>query len=278
MLPELLNQGYAVVDRAQPGGAAQWAWGLLADAYELAQIVSHRFGYLDLAALAARCGRDSARRVGDPLRAVVATVRSTDLRLQRGDYPAVLQILDRAHQLIKDERCPVAQAVRAHLHLCEARTYARRGDDALVAEHLDIARRLIMSGVPERPYHGLLATPVTVGLHAVAAAVELCDGPTAVDRAQRVQLPAHIPPCQVGEHWITVARARTLCGDRARALEALHQARRVAPQLTRYHAGVHETVYLLAGHNRRTTDTLAGFTRWLGMTPLGYRSTTLIRP
>lgn len=166
-LPELLNHGYAVVDHAHPGCAAQRAWALLADGYELAQIVSHRFGYLDLAALAARCGREAARRVGDPLRAAVAAARSTELRLRRGDYPAVLRVLDRAHQLIENDRTPAALAVRAHLHLRQAvtLTHAHSGGADQADEHLDSARELITRGVPEPPYHGVFASPVTVDIH-----------------------------------------------------------------------------------------------------------------
>jgi len=265
-LPGLLNHSYALVHQAGSGSAAELAWGLLADGYELAQVVSHCFGYLDLATLAARCGRDAARRVGDPLRVAVAAVRCTELRLQRGDHPAVLRVLDHAHELIDGQHCAAAEAVRAHLHLRQALTHAHRGDPAKADEHLTIARMLVTRGVPERPYHGVFASPVTVDIHRVAVAVELCDGLTAVDRAGQVQLPDHIPPCRAGDHWITVARAWTLHGDRTKALEALHQARRAAPQLTRYHPGIHETVHRLAERDRRADDTLAGFSRWLGIT------------
>ena len=261
-LPELLNHCYAVADHAGPDHGA---WTLLVDGYELAQLVSHRFGYLDLAALAARCGRDAANRVDDPRRAAVAAVRFTDLRLRRGDYPGVLRALDRAHRLIENHRCPTAHAVRIHLHLRQALTHARAGATDQADEHLGAARELLTPGVPQRPYHGVWASPVIVDLHSVATAVELSDGMTALSRAQQVQLPDDTPPCYAAEHWITVARAWTLHGDRANALTALHQARRVAPQLTRYHPDVHQTVHLLAEHDRRATDSLAGFTRWLGV-------------
>jgi hypothetical protein len=38
------------------------------------------------------------------------------------------------------------------------------------------------------------------------------------------------------------------------------------PQLTRYHPQVHETVHLFAETDRRATDSLAGFARWIGVT------------
>jgi hypothetical protein len=57
-----------------------------------------------------------------------------------------------------------------------------------------------------------------------------------------------------------------LHGDRGKALGALKEASRITPQQTRYHPQVHETVRILAEHDRRATDSLAGFARWLGVT------------
>jgi hypothetical protein len=57
-------------------------------------------------------------------------------------------------------------------------------------------------------------------------------------------------------------------GDRTGALEALHRARQIAPLATRYHPQVRETVATLAESDRRRTDTLAGFARWVGLTSI----------
>ncbi|MGH3930874.1 MAG: helix-turn-helix domain-containing protein [Pseudonocardiaceae bacterium] len=265
-LPELLNHAYAIVNNAQPGHDAETAWALLDDAYALIQTVTSRFGYFDLAALAARCGRDAATRAGDPLRAAVATLRYTDPRLRRGDYPAVLRVLDRGHALIEGESSPTAHAVRADLHLHQAQVYARSGHRDRTDEHINEARRLVASGVPAHPFYGVNSFAANVDFHWVAAAVELSDGTTAVGRAEQVQIPEHDEPSAAGRHWINVARAWTLHGDRAKALGALNQARRITPQKARYSPDVREIVHLLAEHDRRATDSLAGFARWLGVT------------
>ena len=81
-----------------------------------------------------------------------------------------------------------------------------------------------------------------------------------------MQIPEHDEPSAVGRHWINVARAWTLHGDRTKALGALNQARRITPQKARYSPDVRETVHLLAEHDRRATDSLAGFARWAGIT------------
>ncbi|MGH3913464.1 MAG: helix-turn-helix domain-containing protein [Pseudonocardiaceae bacterium] len=266
MLPELLNHAYAIVAHTRPGHDTEQAWAMLDDAYELAQVVSLRFGYCDLAALAAGYGRAAAARAGDPLRAALATYRYTVVRLRRGNPEGVLQAVDRGHALLDGERCPTAGAVRTVLHLRQARAHARLGARDRADEHINEARRLVTGGVPAHPYYSVHATTANVDIHYVRTAVELCDGSTAVGRAAQVHLPADTQPSRAGHHWIDLARAWTLHGDRARAVGALYEARRMNPQKTRYHPGVHETVHLLAEHHRRANDSLAAFARWARIT------------
>ncbi|MGH3904293.1 MAG: hypothetical protein ACRDTE_08900 [Pseudonocardiaceae bacterium] len=265
-LPELLNHGYALVAEARPGTEAETGWALLHDAYELTRTVSLRFGYYDLAALAVRCSRDAAERAGDPLRVAVDTFRQTGLRLRRGAYRGVLRAVDGSHALLDSEHSPAADAVRAVMHLRQATAEARRGAADRADEHISEARRLVATGVPDHPFYGVNANLDNVQIAWVAVPVELSDGTTAVGRAESVQLTPDAQPSRAGHHWIDVARAWTLHGDRTKALGALKEARRITPQQTRYHPQVHETVRILAETDRRATDTLAGFARWIGVT------------
>jgi transcriptional regulator with XRE-family HTH domain len=265
-LPELLNHAYLIAEDAQAGHDAEIAWALLDDAYALAHRVSYRFGYYDLATLAARCGREAAARAGDPLRAAVAAFRGTNLRLKRGDYPGALRVIDRAHALIESERSPAAQAVRAHFYLRQGISQARLGARDRADEYIGEARRLVADGVPAHPFYNINASAAHVDIHHVRVPVEMSDGTTAVGRAEQVQIPTDAEPARAGRHQIDIARAWQLHGDRAKALDALNYARRIAPQLTRYHPSVHETVHLLAETDRRATDSLAGFARWAGVT------------
>lgn len=188
------------------------------------------------------------------------------MSLHQGDWRNVLRILDRGHALIEDVHSPAARAVRAQLHLRQAIAQARLAALDRADEHIDEARQLVSSDdVPARPFYNINASQANVEIHLVAVPVELSDGTTAVGRAEAVQLPADAEPSRVGHHWIDVARAWTLHGDRTKALGALREARRITPQQTRYHPQVHETVRILAETDRRATDTLAGFARWLGM-------------
>ncbi|MGH3813961.1 MAG: helix-turn-helix domain-containing protein [Pseudonocardiaceae bacterium] len=264
-LPELLQHAFAIVADARPGFDAENAWSLLSDAYMLAQTVSFRFRHFDLAAQSNDRWRLATAHSGDPLRAATAAYQRGALRLFRGDYTGVLRIMERAHSEIADEQSPATNSVRTQLHLRQAIAYARSGAADRADEHIDAARELVTRGIPANPYYDVIATLTNVELHWVAVPVELCDGTTAVGRAERIQTPERDEPSRAGRHWIDVARAWTLHGNRAKALESLDSARRIAPQLTRYHPQVHETVHILAERDRRVTDSLAGFARWVGV-------------
>ncbi|MFI5609525.1 hypothetical protein [Amycolatopsis sp. NPDC051903] len=62
-----------------------------------------------------------------------------------------------------------------------------------------------------------------------------------------------------------MARAWLLHGNRERTLAELNAARKVAPNATRHHPSVSETVRGLATAERRVTDSLAGFAQWVGI-------------
>ena len=266
VLPELLQHAYVLAAEARAGVESETAWSLLADAYMLAHTVSFRFGQLDLATQSNDRWRQAAGRSGDPLRGATAAYQRGALRLFRGDYVGVLRLMERAHSQIADERSPTADSVRVQLHLRQAIAHARSGTADRADEHITAARELIARGIPANPYYDVIATATNVDLHWVAVPVELTDGTTAVGRVDQVRNPEQDEPSRAGRYWIDVARAWTLHGGRTQALDAFNRARRIAPQLTRYHPQVHETVHLLAETDRRATDSLAGFARWIGVT------------
>jgi transcriptional regulator with XRE-family HTH domain len=250
-LPDLLQHAYMIVADARAGAEAETSWSLLSDAYMLAQNATFRLGHLDLATHFNERWRHAAGRSGDPLRPATAASQRVQLRLNRCDYQGVQRIMERAHTEIANQHNPAADAVRAQLHLRQAIAYARSGTADRADEHITAAHELIARGVPATPYYDVIATTTNVNLHWVSVPVELTDGTTAVGRAGQVQTPECDEPQRAGRHWIDVARAWTLHGDRIQALDSLNRARRIAPQLTRYPPQVHETVYLLAETDRR---------------------------
>jgi hypothetical protein len=95
--------------------------------------------------------------------------------------------------------------------------------------------------------------------------VELCDGATAISHAQHVHIPRTTQPERVGHHHIDLARGRLWHGDRRGALEDLLTARSIAPQQTRYHPMVRETLHALARAERRATGSLRELAAWVGI-------------
>ena len=267
-LPELLRHLY--VHWAQPPRgerSRELLAMLLDDAYALAATAIFRFGYLDLAEQVDDRRTLIAAATGDPLRVAGAAYGRTRLPLHRGDHGGCTRRLDGALDLISDLPGETARAVRGQLHLRQAIVAARipRGHDA--DAHLAEARAIIASGVPPRPFSWVNCSALNADCQYVAIPVELADGTTAVARAESVHIVADDDQrYRVGHHWVAVARAWVLHGNRTKALESLHKARAVAPQQTRYHHAVRDTVHAIAAADRRTTASLTGFARWAGIT------------
>ncbi len=120
-------------------------------------------------------------------------------------------------------------------------------------------------GQEEANFYGTKFGIPNVDSHRVAIPVELADGTTAINRATSIRLPSDTAPSRAGHYWIDLSCGWLLHGNRARALESLHTARRIAPQLTRYHPQVHETVHALAARDIRSTGSLAHFAAWCGI-------------
>ncbi len=266
-LPEVLRCLYA--HQAQPPRgqrAGELVAELLDDAYALAAAAAQRFGYLDLAERVDDRRPRIAAATGDPLRVAGANFVRTWLPLHRGDHDGATRLLERAQRAIAERSDPTALAVRGQLHLQSATVAARAARAGDADAHLAEARDIIASGVPPRPYLDIDSSAFNADAISVVIPVELRDGTTAVARADSVHLADGYEPRRVGDHWVNVARAWVLHGDRAKALDALTKARHISPQQTRYHPSVRETVHTIAEQDRRVTDSLAGFARWAGIT------------
>ncbi|WP_028477035.1 hypothetical protein [Nocardia sp. CNY236] len=156
-------------------------------------------------------------------------------------------------------------AVQGALHLRAAILAARTCDADLADAHLAEAAASTAPGQERANCYGTKFSSANVDIHRVAVPVELADGTTAVTRAAEIRLPNGTAPSRAGHYWIDLSRAWLLHGDRRHALDALHTARRIAPQLTRYHPQVHETVRALAANDARSAHSLANFAAWCGV-------------
>ena len=264
-LPDLLRHLHATVN-ACPVNARPGAYEMLSAAYSYATIALYRLGHLDLTHLADERARAAAAHGDDPLRAAVAEWNHSLILMFDGAYPAALRSIDRAEAIVDlAQPSPAVPAVRGALHLRATVIAARATHSDLAAEHLVAARSLAVDGQDEANFYNTKFGLPNVTIHEVSVPVELADGTTAVTRAAKVTLPAHTAPSRVGHYWIDIARAWLLHGNRARALDSLQQARRISPQLTRYHPQVHETVHILAARDARSTASLRHFAAWCGI-------------
>jgi hypothetical protein len=87
----------------------------------------------------------------------------------------------------------------------------------------------------------------------------------ALKQASNVRLPASLATSRRAHFLIDRARTEMETGRTSNALEHLVEARRVAPEQTRYHPGARETIRGLVHTARRTPETLNYMAAWIGL-------------
>lgn len=266
LMPSLLAEMHTAAALAPAGEHSERAHHLLATLYGCVVICLHRLAS-PLVSQAAERAAEAARFSGDPMLAALCDQERALPLMYRGAYDTAQRIVTRAQESIADEpTSPEVLSARGAMHLRSAIIAARKYDaatsDAHLAEARDLASQLPLHA---NLYDTAFCTP-NVHIHSVAAAVEMQDGTTAVTREAGNPLPSATMRSRVAHHNIDLGRAWLLHGDHTKALQALNIARRTAPQQTRYHPMVAETVLTLARAERRRSDTLSGFAAWMGIT------------
>lgn len=266
LMPSLLAEMHTAAALAPAGEHSERAHHLLATLYGCVVICLHRLAS-PLVSQAANRAASAARFSGDPMLAALCDQERALPLMYRGAYDTAQRIVTRAQESIADEpTSPEVLSARGAMHLRSAIIAARKYDaatsDAHLAEARDLASQLPLYA---NLYDTAFCTP-NVHIHSVAAAVEMQDGTTAVTREAGNPLPSATMRSRVAHHNIDLGRAWLLHGDHTKALQALNIARRTAPQQTRYHPMVAETVLTLARAERRRSDTLSGFAAWMGIT------------
>ncbi|WP_239154104.1 hypothetical protein [Amycolatopsis sp. FDAARGOS 1241] len=261
-LPPLLHHLYVLAD--ERGHAGEQARAFLHDAYRMAATVAGRFRQADLAAIASERHIQLAPATGDPLRIAISAYHRSTRYLQHGDYRNGLRLLDRARRHVAAG--PADRAIAIQLDLRSAILAARAGDPNEADGYLSEPRAFADEfHPPETPYYNVDASVTNIVVHWFAAPVENYDATEAVRRAESVTVVDPGRPERVGHHHIDMARAWLLHGNRERALAELTAARKVAPNATRHHPSVTETVRAPAAAERRVTGSLAGFAPWAGI-------------
>lgn len=271
LLPDLIRGLHRITESAPAGWASERAHERLAFAYSCALYCLHRLGS-PVTGHAAERGVVAAQRAGDPLLAAFAEANRAVPLLYRGSFAVAERVVSRARASLESEpdEAPML-AVCGAMHLQSAIVAARAGQPGVADSHITEARdlsRWVPDLGPDADYYDTGFSATNVEFHAVAAAVELGDGTTAVTRGADLEVPDTVMRSRRGHHHIDMAAAWLLHGDRDRAFEQLHRAREVTPQQTRYHPQVREIVGAIAEADRRRTDSLSGFARWVGIKSL----------
>lgn len=256
------------------GQAAAAAHFQLMQVYRAAHHVAHGLGLLDLASLILARMEHSANGADDPY--MVALYRYT-----RAYSTFTTGRLDVGQKIIKTAREDIEAGVRAgdvaalcaagSLHLRGAMLATRQGDSDTAHGQLELARNLattlgteVIAGVNA---HDTIQSfgPTNVAIHASAVEMELGNHAKAVLVAAEVRPPNGYPAERVGHHFIDLSRAQFWTDDREGAMKSLIKARNLAPQKTKYHPTVRETVAGLVHASRSTADNLIGYATWVGV-------------
>jgi transcriptional regulator with XRE-family HTH domain len=269
MLPALLEELTACLHHLD-GEAQRRAARLLASCYYMAYSLASRLGYVDLASLLEDRLQWAAGQADDPLSIGLSQwTRANGFQVAK-DYDTGLRLLENAYDQLRaevgDNPSRAAVTVLGSIRLREVTQASRARDEDATARFLAEARRLaatVPDGVDDVHYH-LTFGPVNTTVHEIAAQIELQRPDVAADRARSLQLPASMPRTRRGHHLIDAARAFIAVGDRDAALDALQQARSVAPQQTRYHPMAREAVHVLASQNRKVGEDVRALAVWMG--------------
>jgi hypothetical protein len=271
-LPGLLDELGAAIHLA-PEGERAALFGLLAEAYSGASAIASLLGYLDLRGQVVDRIRWASERCDDRLRLQRVRWQRTASLMAVGAYGQALTLMDQVRGDLGDDLTAMngpTLSVYGSTHLRSAIISARAartsgpGSAQQAWAHLTAARDAAAHMGRDRNDYGLAFGPSNVGQHEVAVAVELEDGAEAVRRSREVRLGPSVPAVRRGHHYIDLARGYVMAGDNESGLRCLQEARRIAPQQTRHHPMVRETVLSIAAA-RRGREELSLFASWLGI-------------
>ncbi|WP_062349461.1 hypothetical protein [Herbidospora yilanensis] len=271
-LPELIVlTAVAVQTYTQPGADRERAHYLQAEVARTTAIIAYRLGFMDLARLALARMAVAAPQSGDPRQVAIERyerAQITHAEASRPDRGVALMKL--ALRDLGDDGQSSTAAVRGTLLLRAATLSAAQRDDTASEEWLAEADALATSMERQGAENGigryaLAFGPLNVALGKMDVAIYSEDHDAALRWAEMVEMPDHYQPTRIAGFQIRRAGSLAWTAKHLEALEALETARRVAPQLTRYHPEVHETVGTLLRARQRATDQLRTFAQWSGI-------------
>ncbi|MFF5569032.1 helix-turn-helix domain-containing protein [Streptomyces sp. NPDC012623] len=269
-LPALLEELTASV-HLRTGREQQQAARLLSLAYDLAHTLTYRLGYPDLRGQVEDRLRWAADLSGDPLLTALAEYKRVETFKSAHEYDAGLRVLRAAREQLTDEgrgRGAEYVTVLGGMRLREVTLASRQRDKAATDHHMEAARNLLaeLPHAHDRRHHSVVFGQGNLAIHEIQARLELQQ----IAEADKVigknrELPDTVPPTRMSAYHINVARVHIEADRRDEALRNLQEARRAAPQVTRYKPMARDAALLLTMKYRRTTEELRSLSTWFGL-------------
>ena len=241
-------------------------WQALASLYRTAHDVSVKLGYYDLSAVALDRMDWAAQRASDPCLAAVRQYMRALVYFREGEYRIGQRLIASGHTVVGQAgESREALAVAGQLHLGGSVIAARAKDATGAGRHIAEARRIAQRIGDASDVHWLSFGPTNVSLHKMSAAVEMGQYDAALTQARKIKLPTGLAISRRAHFLIDQARTEMETGHTDGALTSLLEARRLAPEQTRYHPAARETITGLVHLSRRTPDTLNFMAAWVGL-------------
>ncbi|MEK2474151.1 helix-turn-helix domain-containing protein [Streptomyces noursei] len=242
-------------------------WQALASAYRTAHDISVKLGYYDLSSVALDRMAWASERASDACLAAVRQYMRALVYFREGEYVIGRRLIRAGHVLIEgmDTRESIAVVGQLHLGACVIAARAGACNQAAVDSHLEQAAVCADRTGDASEVHWLSFGPTNVKLHRMSAAVEMRLYDDALGQAREIALPAGLATSRRAHYLIDRARSEAETGHAKRALASLVEARKAAPEQTRYHPGARETISSLVHQWRQTPNTLGNMAAWVGM-------------
>ncbi|MEE1802952.1 helix-turn-helix domain-containing protein [Streptomyces sp. NPDC101062] len=241
-------------------------WRALASAYRTAHDITLKLGYFDLSAVALDRMDWAAARASDPCLAAIRQYKRALGYHKIGSHVVGKRLIASGHSLLSLESSREALVVSGQLHLGASAVAARAGDERAVAMHIEAARELAdRVGGEARDVHWLSFGHTNVALHEMGASLSMRHYDEALVQARKVKLPPKMLMSRRARFLVDRALVEMETGHSDAALKHLVQARKAAPEQTRYHPGARETISGLVHQTRSTPDTLNHMAAWIGL-------------
>lgn len=241
-------------------------WSALASGYRSAFDVATKLGYHDLASIALDRMAWAAEHASDPVMAGVRQYLRALGYLRAGQYRTGRRLAEIGRQTVElAEPGRERDAVAGQLHLGAAVLAARDKDGDTAIGHIDVARRIAESTGEATQVHWMTFGPTNVAVHHASILVDQDLYAQALTVAKTIKVPEDWPASRTAHHRAEIARAQLWTGRTEAAFRSLLEARRLAPQQTRYSPAVRDTVVALLSAKRASPDTLSNFAAWVGL-------------